>query len=1722
MLAGYDSNNLQLNDLNVDDSGIYTLKVSNKAGTAETSVKIDVYSELTFAKEPSSIEVYVGGDGKLTAEVEGTAPVTYQWKFKGENIVGETSNELNLSNISDDNVGSYQIVASNPVSTIVSGDALLKLLQPVTIEQQPSGGTYRLGSGVNLSVNAVGTQPISYQWSKNGVDIDGAIDKSFNIANSTSDVDGDYRVKVTNGGGSVTSEVATVKILMPPTIGALDDVKEVSIGDTVTITAPVSGDGTFNYQWLKNGINIPGETSNQLTLDNVKLADSGGYSLNVGAVFEGASTALYSNTMLLRAEAASTALGDSSASAAQIEGSSGNVRGDSSAVGKDAWLTWIAPANGIASFNTIGSSYDTTLVVFDGTKEVARDEDSGDYGTSAIQFNAALDRVYSIHIQGVNGAVGDAVISWSLEETEIVLPVIAAQPIDVNVESGAKGEISVTLESEPADIQYQWYRDGVELSGETTSSIVFEAVDQGSIGNYTVIIKSGVPGTESYREIISDSAKLIIGDSSADSKLDFGSIGAQNNNDTGNKGNEPVLGGPNLLARLKERVRNIQKMPGEFSNSSVSVYSTVGAAKEAGEPNHAGKTGGASAWTTFTPSESGTAKISTENSDFDTVLAIYSISSGSGWDSLEEVASDDNSGTDGQDSEVVFEVSKDTVYLVAVDGAAGESGTVQLNQELAQKPEITSISNDISVILGGTATLQVEASNPLANASLSYQWYQDGVEITGANESSLKVANAGFNSVGNYTVDVSNYAGSVESAAVSLNVVQSVTIETQPESGEISEGESRSLSVVAVGSSPISYQWKLNGAAIIGANSSSLVINNAQGSDAGSYTVDIANPAGTKTSNEAIIVVNAPPSIVNIVKDVSVQEGANFNLWVNASGANPISYQWKKDGVAIPAGISNFYRIFNATTASAGVYTVVISNSAGITVSDSIKVTIDVPPGIVTQPKSITLGSGGSAQLSVAASGTDISYSWSKNGAILDGQTNSTLKINNATNSDAGTYSVLVSNGIGSVQSSDAVITVFSAPEITEQPVGTVVAFGGSAELNVKAESVGAVEYQWKLNGVNLNGENSSSLTITSLKYSQAGEYTVEVSNSAGFVNSSAASIEVLTPVTIASQPNSIDIIEGEDGELQVVAQGSAPISYQWYKGGDVIEGASENSIKLTAVSLGDSGSYSVVATNPISTVDSSDSTVSVKLKPAIELQPTGVTVVQGESATLNVRASGDGALAYQWYFNGLAINGADSSQLTIQSSEKTDQGSYNAVISSEYGVVSSTQANINVLMPVEITSNPIGGTVSEYGSISLEVVVSGTGPINYAWYKGRSKIEGANESKLIFENIRTKDAGDYSVVVSNSINSLTSEAVSIDVVRPVVIVRDVTQSKSENILLVDDSGVESEYQYYNEGSYVRLYAVATGTGPLTYQWQKDNIDIKGQNRSTLIFTSINDEDEGTYRLVVSNKVGLKLSREVELNVNKAPTLGAITDANTNAGENVSISIMAADSDGDKSKLRYSLAGNPNGMTINAKTGEVKWPVSDSQNGGVYSSEVTVTDELGATSSQRFNVIVNALPIVENIVPIDAEIGDRIYVTVKASDPEGGKLSYRAINTPNGFSGNVRNGINGNFVWASKNAQKGIYTIDIEVSDPEGAKSIVQAIVNLSSEIKLSLHASETVNGEYQKTIINVDWDFDKNTVSVPSDEAQRFFKVQIEGKKNVKINNIRRSNGRVVIGYSF
>ena len=232
-----------------------------------------------------------------------------------------------------------------------------------------------------------------------------------------------------NAVGDVTSSTAKVEVLLPPSVGDLDALKEVDPGSTVTLTAPVSGFGTFNYQWLKNGVNISGATDQTLVLSNVTLADSGSYSLNVGS--EGG--ALYSNSMNLRVKADAIQLGDSFATSVASGGSTGSYRGSNVGSTASVWTSWTASDNGIVTYSTEGSTFDTTLAVYTGSTVDslilrASDADSGGYLTSRLRFNAIKDTVYHVAIDGYNGASGDVALGWVLEVTDSALPVITTQP----------------------------------------------------------------------------------------------------------------------------------------------------------------------------------------------------------------------------------------------------------------------------------------------------------------------------------------------------------------------------------------------------------------------------------------------------------------------------------------------------------------------------------------------------------------------------------------------------------------------------------------------------------------------------------------------------------------------------------------------------------------------------------------------------------------------------------------------------------------------------------------------------------------------------------------------------------------------------------------------------------------------------------------------------------------------------------------------------------------------------------------------------------------------------------------------------------------------------------------------------------------------------------------------------------------------------------------------
>jgi uncharacterized repeat protein (TIGR01451 family) len=125
------------------------------------------------------------------------------------------------------------------------------------------------------------------------------------------------------------------------------------------------------------------------------------------------------------------------------------------------------------------------------------------------------------------------------------------------------------------------------------------------------------------------------------------------------------------------------------------------------------------------------------------------------------------------------------------------------------------------------------------------------------------------------------------------------------------------------------------------------------------------------------------------------------------------------------------------------------------------------------------------------------------------------LTLTNVQAAQAGAYSVLVSNTFGAAVSSNAALTVLVPAAITTQPSNQTVAAGTSASFSVTASGTAPLAYQWKFNGTNLPGANASTLLLASAQSTQAGNYTVVVTNVAGSVTSALARLTVLTPVVV-------------------------------------------------------------------------------------------------------------------------------------------------------------------------------------------------------------------------------------------------------------------------------------------------------------------------------------------------------------------------------------------------------------------------------------------------------------------------------------------------------------------------------------------------------------------------------------------------------------------------------
>ena len=216
-------------------------------------------------------------------------------------------------------------------------------------------------------------------------------------------------------------------------------------------------------------------------------------------------------------------------------------------------------------------------------------------------------------------------------------------------------------------------------------------------------------------------------------------------------------------------------------------------------------------------------------------------------------------------------------------------------------------------------------------------------------------------------------------------------------------------------------------------------------------------------------------------------------------------------------------------------------------------------------------------------------------------------------------------------------------PSIANQPLSQTVMAGQSVTFSVTAFGTLPLVYEWFKNGNPISGADSSNLSLSNVQQSDAGTYSVLVSNGTKPNALSSGAILVVSALPVApsinTQPKSQTVTAGQSATFGVTASGTPPLSYQWYKNGTAIAGATALSYTLSNVQAANAGTYTVAVSNGTFPNDTSLGAVltvsALPVAPSISVQPKSNTVTAGQNDTLSVTATGTAPLSYQWYKNG-------------------------------------------------------------------------------------------------------------------------------------------------------------------------------------------------------------------------------------------------------------------------------------------------------------------------------------------------------------------------------------------------------------------------------------------------------------------------------------------------------
>jgi hypothetical protein len=676
-----------------------------------------------------------------------------------------------------------------------------------------------------------------------------------------------------------------------------------------------------------------------------------------------------------------------------------------------------------------------------------------------------------------------------------------------------------------------------------------------------------------------------------------------------------------------------------------------------------------------------------------------------------------------------------TVFLILGSFARAEVRAQTIPPKILTQPQDQKVAAGQDV----TFSAQAEGSDPL-----SFQWQFNGAEVPGATQSSYTRLGVQDWDAGKYSVRVANHLGQILSTNAILTIFSPPTIFAQPQSLIVTQENTATFGITAIGVPPPSYQWRFNetnmadGPGITGTTESSLTLIGTRLPQAGGYSVVLSNLHGAATS--AIATLTVVPRGVPI----PISAGDYTQNFDSLAGPGVDSGAWE-NGLTLPGwyaerGVpqpfTNYFTSWGNTN----------------------------PGSLFFQGWLYSFGAPGSTERALGSVGSNTASN------IVYGvrfANDTALVVSNFALSYTGEQ---WRNGGNTNTQFLAFSYAAGAPPLTELDADNTQPFWIPVPpLDFATPVTGTTAEPLDGNWIS-NRHAFAYRVVSGLAVAPGQELLLRWWDRNDLGNDHAVAIDdvsvrfnVAAPSILAQPQDQTAPVGGQAGFV-VGASGTPPLEYQWFHKQLPVADATDATLTFASVQPEDAGSYYVVVSNPFGSIASSGASLDVQVEtsPEITLQPKSQDLRVGNPATLAAAASGTAPLSFQWYFNGQLLAAATSSSLSFPAVGVVNDGAYKVVVSNESGSVTSAPANLTIYTAPAILQGPASLQVNLGASAKFSVIATSSRPLSYQWFFDGSPIQGATGTSYSLNNVPFGAGGNYSVTVSNFGGSALSPAAAL------------------------------------------------------------------------------------------------------------------------------------------------------------------------------------------------------------------------------------------------------------------------------------------------------------------------------------------------------------------------